>query len=391
MRSRTLLDPSRLLLITIFALAVVVAVYLFVQVKTNRVKDSLDAGKTLALLIIVNDKKVPLFNEILLFNPVTRKTALVDIPPSTGLLIPQLGRVDAVSALYRSNDIKPYVTKLEELSGLTIPFHLQLDSEQLVHQVDLLSGMELFVPKSIELTKTDPMTLLPSGNNLFDGDKAHDFLLYTDEGEDMSDRISQYQKFVQSLLRRWGESKVFLLHDDVFPLFLRTVESNLEDTSLKTVVGLAATADWEQVVFQRVLGTERVVDQKHLLFPHYNGTLLKETVHQIEESLGTANSEQLVNSTLTIEVLNGTKLMGLATRTANLLRNQRYEVISAKNAENANQEKTTIIDRTGNPEQAQKLADLLRCKKIVVQNDAPEGAAKITIVLGKDFDGRYVQ
>jgi anionic cell wall polymer biosynthesis LytR-Cps2A-Psr (LCP) family protein len=390
-RSKSLLDPSRILLAVIGVLALTVVVYLFLQVKTNRMKDSLDAGKTLAVLLLVTQEKVPLFNEILLYNPSTRKTALVDIPPQTGSLLPELGRVDAVSALYHPEDLKPYVAKLESLSGLVIPFQLQIDSQDLVSQVDLLSGIDVFVPKAVELTKTDPMTLLPSGNNLLDGAKANDFLLYSDEGEEMSDRIARYQKFVQSLLRRWGETKDFLLRDEVFPLFFHTLRTNLEEASVKTLVTLASTADWEQVVSQRVLGTERMVDGKRLLFPHYNGTLLKETVHQVEENLGTANSGQLVNSTLTVEVLNGTKLMGLATRTANLLRNQRYEVISAKNADNANQDKTTIIDRTGNPEMAQKLADLIRCKRIVVQSDAPEGAAKITIILGKDFDGRYVQ
>ncbi|MEI8092691.1 MAG: LCP family protein [Spirochaetales bacterium] len=391
MRSKNLLDPSRVLLVIIALLSLGAVGFLAFQVKSNRVKDALDAGQTLVVLVLVTHDKAPLFNEILLYNPATRKTALVDIPPQTGLLIPELGRVDAVSALYRPEDLKSYVGKLEELSGLTIPFQLQIDSTALTSQIDLLSGMELFVPKAVELTKTDPMVLLPSGNNLFDGAKATDFLLYSDEGEELSDRIARYQKFVQSLLRRWGESEDFLVADDVFPLFFRTMKSNMEEASLKSLISLAAAADWEQVVLQRVLGTLRVVDQKPLLFPHYNGALLKETVHQVQESLGTANSDQLVNSTLTVEVLNGTKLMGLATRTANLLRNQRYEVISAKNAENTNQDKTTIIDRTGNPEQVQKLADLLHCKKIVVQNDAPDGAAKITIVLGKDFDGRYVQ
>jgi len=191
-------------------------------------------------------------------------------------------------------------------------------------------------------------------------------------------------------MRRWGESQAFLTHDDVFPLFFSTMKTNLEDVSLKTFLKTAEGADWERVVLQRVLGTERVVDGKHLLFPHYNGTLLLETVRQVLEGLANKDADQLVNGTLTVEILNGTTRAGLATRTASLFRNFGYEILSAKNADNTSQAETTIIDRTGNPDQAQKLADLIRCGKIIAQADAPTGSAMITIILGKDFDGRYV-
>jgi len=389
MRTKNLLDPSRLLLIFIALVTLGISVYVVLQVRTDRVKDTLDMGKPLAILFTITDGGQPLFNQVVLFNPQTKKTAFIDVPPETGSLITSLSRVDALSALYKPDDLKEYLAKVSQLTGLTVPFYIVMTSEQFEHQVDLLSGIELFVPSAIEEAKTDPMVLLPSGNLVLDGTKARDYLVHHDDGEEMADRSARHQKIVQSLLRRWGENQAFLSNDEVFPHFYTSLKTNLEDVGLKTFVRTAASADWERVVFQRVLGTERVVDKKKLLFPHYNGTLLLETVHQVLEGLANKDSDQLVNGSLTVEILNGTTRAGLATRTASLFRNFGYEILSAKNAENTTQADTTIIDRTGNPDQAQKLADLIRCGKIVTQAAAPD-AAMITIILGKDFDGRYV-
>lgn len=391
MRTRRLLDPSRLLLLLIAVLTVGVVVYFVLQVRTDRVRDTVDAGKPLAVLLVVSDKNLPLFNQILLYNPQTRKTAFIDVPPETGSLIPSLARVDAVAALFRPDDLKDYVAKLQTLTGLTIPFSVVMTSEQFERQVDLLAGIELFVPTAVEEAKSEPLVLIPSGNLVLDGSKAKDYLLHQDDGEEMADRSARHQKIVQALLRRWGENQAYLSQEEVAPLFYGTMKTNLEDVGLKTLVKISAGADWERAVFQRVLGTERAVDGKKLLFPHYNGALLLETVRQVQEGLANKDADQLVNGTLSIEILNGTPRIGLATRTAALFRNFGYEIFSAKNAENTGQAETTIINRTGNPDQAQKLADLIRCTRIVTPPDSVPGSAMITIILGKDFDGRYVR
>ena len=227
MRTKNLFDPSRLLLLFIALLTLAVSVYVILQVRTDRVKDTLDSGKTLAVLLMITDQSKPLFNQVVLYNPQTNKTAFIDVPPETGSLISSLSRVDALSALYKPDDLKDYLSKVGQLTGLSVPFYLVMTADQFEHQVDLLSGIELFVPTPIEDVKTDPMVLIPSGNVVLDGTKARDYLIHRDESEEMSDRSARYQKIVQSLMRRWGEEQAFLSHADVFPLFFAGLKTNL--------------------------------------------------------------------------------------------------------------------------------------------------------------------
>lgn len=398
MKNKTLLEPSKLLLLLLVLMLGGIFTFVFLQIRTDKVKNTLDSEQNLAIAIVISSKDeqgktVPRFNEVLVFNPVSKKTALIDVATNTGSLINSLGRVDGLSVLYKPQDMKSYLNKLEEFLGIPVPFYLIIPDDQIVRQVDLLAGIDLFVPSAIEKGQIDPMVLVPSGNSLMDGAKASLYVLHDEEGEDNADRINRHQRFIQSWFRKMGENKNYLLRSEVFPFLYQGIQTNMEDVGVKTLLGAAAVADWERIIFQRILGVERFVDKQKLLFPHYNGTLLKETVRQILEGLASKDVDKSAFGNVSIEISNGTKLPGLATRTTQLFKSFGYDVVASKNSDNSVLENTTLIDRHGNPDQAKKIADIIKCKKITAPpaSENSEGGADITIILGKDFDGRYVR
>ncbi len=388
---KSLFHPSRLLVALVVLIAVGTGVFVFFQVRTDPVKDMLNAGQNLVVDVIVEHEHQPLFNEVVFYNPITRKTAFMDVPPNTGGLLPSLGRVDGIAALYHPQKMRPYLDQLGSWLGTPVPFYLILDTRQLSATVDLLTGIELFISSSLELTQSSPVYLLPSGNNRLDGPKVIQFLLAPREGEDLADRASRYQRLVQAWLRRLGEEKSFLVRPKVFPFLWKNVVSNFEDVGMKTFIQVCAQADWERTVMQRVLGTDRDVDGKTLLFPHYNGTLLKDSIRQILEILPRKDGSALLPSSVTIEILNGTKQPGLATRTSLLLKSFGYNVVAVRNADNTNQDYTVIVDRKNTQEAARKVADIIQCKKLVTSQETTPADADVIITLGKDFDGRYVR
>ena len=99
-----------------------------------------------------------------------------------------------------------------------------------------------------------------------------------------------------------------------------------------------------------------------------------------------------------LEIKNGTTVQGLAHNTSILFQNASYDVLSAMNADSNDYEKTVIIDHIGNKEIAAMVGDFIHCTNIVeeevdLSNTESETAADVdfTIILGKDFDGRYVR
>ena len=99
-----------------------------------------------------------------------------------------------------------------------------------------------------------------------------------------------------------------------------------------------------------------------------------------------------------LEIKNGTTTQGLAHNTSILYQNASYDVLSAVNADRNDYEKTVIIDHIGNKEVAKIVGEFIRCTNIVEEEAATAETDAVTasdvdftIILGKDFDGRYVR
>jgi hypothetical protein len=161
--------------------------------------------------------------------------------------------------------------------------------------------------------------------------------------------------------------------------------------------------DFERTNIQTVGGNLREVSGEMLLIPHWDGSLVKEIVRQTLGSLTRESEGYLSDRVLTVEVLNGTAITGLAGRTAELFRSFGYDVISIGNADRNTYETTGIIDRTGNESMAKTFAGIIRCENIRQEDFAAEISeeelmsiqnfeyrADFTLIIGRDFNGRYV-
>jgi len=167
--------------------------------------------------------------------------------------------------------------------------------------------------------------------------------------------------------------------------------------SLITFVGVLSKLDALRLTFQRVLGVKRVVDSRELLFPHYDGNLLRQTWGQTLASLANTQAASTQPPSVRLQILNGTLVGGLAHRTAEIFQSFGYNVAAVGNADRQDYEKTVIIDHSGDLIQAQRVASVIRCSG--VESEPVSSAASqsggsglnydVTIVLGKDFDGRY--
>ena len=89
-----------------------------------------------------------------------------------------------------------------------------------------------------------------------------------------------------------------------------------------------------------------------------------------------------------MEILNGTYQDGLAKRTKVLFDSFGFEILSIRNAEHDQYLNTLILDRKGKIESAERAANVIRCERIYTKIETGVNV-DITLILGKDFDGRY--
>ncbi len=392
MKRKKEIDRSLYLLLSIMVIVIVAALFLYFQVRSDKMSEMVMSDRIVPILFVVTVEDKPLLTELFLFYPDTGKAALVDIPGNTGSIIQKLQKVDRIDVLYEKNNIQPYLSKIERLTNVEIPFYYAISLEKLQDLVDLLDGLELFVANPVDIKEKDRIILLPSGSVNLDGAKIGTYLNYSLEGESDAERIDRNQKFFKSFIEKMAIRNEYLSTDDLYEFYQNNIETNIDRKSYENFLLYINNLDVDRLIYQSVLGVKRVVGSQELLFPHIDEKLLKESIKQTEEHLVNLSSMSDNGIVVSVQVLNGAGVDGMASRTAQVFKSFGYKIAESADADNHNYENTVILDRKGNPRAAEGLADLIKCKRWYTESDDTlDDTIDITIILGKDFDGRYVK
>ena len=397
-------DPSLLLLaviVLLLAAGLAAAIY---ALRGGPVEEALSGDRVINLLFVTEQDKRPLSTYVLMYYPATRRAAIFDVPGELGLLISRINRVDRIDTVYNHQRLSLFETEVENLLGIEINFSIVMSVENLGKAVDLLEGVELFIPSPVRIRgeNSGGLVLFPSGVNRLDGDKAALYATYAVEDEERDMAVFRRQRFFLGFLKRLGQMNSSLKNPVTAKLFQSFLDTGMSQRTRLRLFDEFALIDTDRTNIQSVGGNLREVSGQMLLIPSFDGSLIKEIVRQALGGLTRQTEGALSDRVFTVEVLNGTGVTGLAGRTAELLRSFGYDVISISNADHADYEKTEIIDRSGYEDVTKTFAGVIRCTNIRQEKpleENPEGEFTIqnfeyrsdfTLIIGRDFNGRYV-
>lgn len=386
-----------LFLALIFIILFSVTIFLVFSLRTDSVDESLKNDSVIKTLFVLHDEERVLFTDILIYYPVSRRGALINILGNTGGIYQSLGRVDRIDAIYAENGIDAYKAEIEKLIGQTIHFYMEITLDDFGQLTDMLGGLKVFVPSPVDIKNDGRRYLLPSGAVTLDGDKIITYLTYERPEETEDEIVDRRQNVMVAFLSALNRSSKSVLDKKSFYRYAKRIKSNLERKDLYSLISQISNVDSERLIPQSITGSKRNVDGKILLFPFYDGQLIKDVVKQASNSL-IALDDVGINRIYVLEIQNGTTVQGLARNTAALLKSTGYDVLSTVNASRNDYENTVIINHIGNAEIAKSLGDFIHCTNIIEEEVKPESDGNesgsnvdFTIILGKDFDGRYVK
>ena len=395
------LDRSILFLLIIFTVLLVTGAVLIFSMKTDPLQESLSQDSLLKVLVVIEHEKMPVSSHILAYYPGSNRAAMFDIPGETGLILKSLGRVDRIDAVFAEKGIRNYKTEIEGITGISVPFYLTATLDNFARLTDLVGGLEVFIPTPVDTVSGSERVLLPSGAVTLDGDKVISYMTYTDSLDQEGESAARKQRAVLAFFKKLNDNSSKVFSDRIFPVLSSCLESNVPEKSKKDLLAELSRIDAERLVPQRVTGSLREVDGKELLFPFYDGQLLKDIVRQTLGGLASevAGAQERIYA---LEILNGTRKQGLARKTSELYQSFGYDVIAVRNADTAEYEETVLIDRIGNDAVSKSIAQVIQCENVQTaslesfEGEDPasfgtEASVDFTIILGKDFDGRYVR
>jgi len=392
-------DASIFLLIAIVLLLVggiVVAIY---TLRSDPVEEILYSDKVITVLYVIEKEGKPLSTFVLLYYGKTQKATIFDVPGELWVLIRRINRYDQIDAVYEPGKISAYKSEIERLLGLDIAFPIVIDIEDLGKAVDIIEGVEVFIPSKVEINDENNLVLFPSGISRLDGDKSKVYISYTAPNEDREMPIFRRQRFFLGFLKRQAEMNNKLNNRAVLQTYLSFMQNNLNQRAKSRLLEEFTRIDMDRINIQTVGGNLREVSGKIRLIPSYDGDLVKDIVRQVLSTLTNPADVIYGDRVYTVEVLNGTTVSGLAQRTADLIRGFGHDVISIGNAPHTGYEHSIVIDRSGVDGAAEAFAAIIRCKIISRENSArenPEAMQNVeyrsdfTLIIGRDFNGRYV-
>lgn len=391
------IDRSVFFLFFIFFVVLITGIILIFAMRTDPLQKSLSEDNILKVLIVVEKDNVPISTHILAYYSASNRAAMFDIPGETGLIIKSLGRVDRIDAVYVEKGIVEYKKEIESITGIKIPFAMEISLANFARLTDLLGGLDVFIALPVDIVVDGTRVLLPSGAVSLDGDKITQYISYKDELDQDEEIGSRKQRAVLALFKKLNDQSAMVFSKEVFPVVESCIKTALPSKSLKSMLMELSKIDSERLIPQRVTGSLREVDGQTLLFPFYDGQLLKDVIKQMLGGLASdvISAQERV---YVLEILNGTKKQGLAGKTSELYAGFGYDIVGVNNADTSDYDQTVIIDRIGNENAAKSIGDIIQCSNIqtasieLMQNfDDSEELVDFTIILGKDFDGRYVR
>jgi anionic cell wall polymer biosynthesis LytR-Cps2A-Psr (LCP) family protein len=395
-------DASVFFLGTIVVFLGVGVFFTVLTLRADPIEEVLSGDRVINTLFIIEAKSKPIGTYVFMYYPVTRRAAIFDIPGEVGLILQRINRVDRIDTVYDPQKTALFENEVERLLGVDISFSFIFDDETLGKAVDLVEGVELFIPSSVEIYDEEPPILFPSGVTRLDGDKAQVYVTYEVPEENTEVAHFRRQRFFLGLIKRLGEQNEVLKQSSVAQIYQSLLKTNMNQRARTRLFDEYAGINMDRISIQSVGGNIREVSGQILLFPYYEGNLIKEIVRQTLSALTRQVEGDLTERVFTVEVLNGTGTNGLAGRTAELLRSFGYDVISIGNAEQHDYESTLIIDRSGYENMVKTFGDIIRCKNIRYESVDPdtlemepslqnfEYRSDFTLIIGRDFNGRYV-
>ncbi|TVR88485.1 MAG: LytR family transcriptional regulator [Spirochaetaceae bacterium] len=374
----------------------VAALVLYFQVQTDEISSRVENNEDLGFLFVITEDGQPVLTQAFLYAPATGRGSLIDIPGDTGTIVSGLDRVDRIDSAFTEGGANAYRSQVASMLGTELPYYFFLDGDGLERLVDLAEGLPLFIAAGISDYTLDVSGLFPSGNVVLDGRKARDYLEFAELGERDVERVARRQSFVGRAISMIGSLANVIDDDEVARVFIGAVQTNLDQRSVRSLVRVLAEFEPERIVTRRVQGTVRSVEangvEQELLFPHFEGQWLRETVRQVRESLSSEQQLPGEGVVISLEILNGTGATGLARRTQELFESHGFDVRSIGNAETSDVESTLVISRGTERMYAERTAEVIRAERVLTQEREGDGPiVDVTVIIGKDFDGRYVR
>ena len=385
-------------------------------------KKSLGELQVLLMGVSTDQEGVALTDTIMVasYNPNTQKAVLLSIPRDsfTGDNTRRAVASDKINAIYNiTRDPMETVDAVNELTGLDLQYYAIVQTEALIELVDAIGPIEYYVPTDMNYddTSQDLHIHFEEGLQEINGQEAEELLRFrknndgtsfpTEYGDNDIGRMRNQRGFITAVVEQTVKLENITKLGTILDIASRNLITNINFNLLKDYLPYAVEFSTENLQTASLPGSVPnlsqtnnvsvfVVDEeeteqliKELFYPEEltGETTDGNTTNTTDSTTNTTSSSSTANSSIKIEVLNGTSDGKVLQEVVNKLKEEGYNV--SRTGTTTSTSKTVIANKKDVSTTA--MNDIKEILGTGTISDSSVGGSSskvdITIIIGKDY------
>ncbi|MEG5139492.1 MULTISPECIES: LCP family protein [unclassified Microcoleus] len=337
---------------------------------------------------------------ILLFHidPRDKSISLLSIPRDTKVEIPgiRFSKINEANARGGAALATRLISSI--LNNATIERYVRISSGAFRELVDLLGGLEVFVPRAMSYTDTAQKLKinLAQGWQTLNGEQAEQFARFRNDGLGDIGRIQRQQSLIQAIRNRLASPSVWVRLPQIVRLMQKYVDTNLNFEEILTIANFglqlerdnfkmvmlpgrssSAQGDLRSYWILDVAGRDRIMTQ-----------YFKQSVPDFAQGRFRNPSQSILPSNLKIAVQNASSNPKTAKKVAEFLTKKGFSSVSVVQDWPDKQRQSQIIVQQGDLEAANLLQKALGDGKIEASSTG-EIESDLTLRVGEDLVKRF--
>lgn len=323
-------------------------------------------------------------------DPADNSINVLSIPRDTQVEIPGVGLTKINHANMLGGDSLAARVVSRNLNGVTIDRYVRVSTEAFSELIDLLGGVEVFVPQQMSYTdETQKLYIdLEQGWQTLNGDQAEQFARFRSDGNGDIGRVQRQQQLIRALRDRITSPAVIPKLPEAIQLIQKYVDTNL---SLEEMLALANFGiALEQDHFRMVMLPGRFSTPDEFVASYWITDT--DAVDQVMQEYFrvpsvTRSQEHRALNNLHIAVQNASGEPRLGSQVADYLQDQGFDNVYVIQDWPDHQFQTDIIVQRGNMRGAALLENVLGLGRVVSASTG-DLQSDLTIRVGEDWADR---
>lgn len=320
---------------------------------------------------------------VLHYEPKNNAASLISVPRD--MLIKVNKKNNKINAAYAIGGEKLIQSEVEKLIEADINYIVKIDYEGFRALVDAVGGVEMYIERNMyyDDDAQDLHIRFNKGETvLLDGKKAEEFFRWRKNNDGTGfangdlDRIENQHKFINKLIEKCTSPAIITNIKGILDVLPAYVKTNMSPSKIISYGLGLKDLDKSNVTTATLQGDLKTIGGASYVV--YNRNMNIETLGLLSGS--EASNGTIKKKNLRINILNGTRITGLAARMSENLKTKGYSAIDTGNT----QERSKTIIKTNNKEMGKLIVEDLGTGTIQDLDDNPQGYDAV-ILIGSDY------